>query len=124
MANKMDILNVRKSIQNAVGRSVVLQTGHGTKQMTLSNCIIASAYPNVFTIQQRKEYGGAISHRTYSYSYSEVATNAVKISFAAGDSNSSASSDSEVAANTMKVSFSADDGNSNGGAVENISSGE
>jgi uncharacterized protein Veg len=82
MASKNDILNVKQIIQNAIGSPVVLQMGHGTKEVTLEDCVITSAYPSVFTVQQNKKCGNHVSSRTYSYSYSEVATNAVKLSFA------------------------------------------
>ena len=73
MASKNDILNVKQIIQNAIGSPVILQMGHGTKEVTLEDCVITSAYPSVFTVQQNKKCGNHMS-----------STNAVKLSFANG----------------------------------------
>jgi len=91
---------VRQSIQNAIGCPVILQTGHGTKQVTLDNCVITSAYPSVFTVRHDKKCGSQIASRTYSYSYSEVATNAVKLSFADAIDNDENSEDKNKSADS------------------------
>ena len=78
MLNKKDVSRVRNDIQCSVGNKVKLQCGRGAHQTTIDNCVLTDAYSDIFTVQL---YQGQIPYRKLSYTYVDVMTNVVRLTF-------------------------------------------
>lgn len=78
MLNKNDVMRIKNDIQSSIGNKVRLQCGRGAHQTTLDNCVLTDAYSDVFTVQL---YQGQNPYRKLSYTYVDVMTNAVRLTF-------------------------------------------
>lgn len=79
MATKETLMQIRKSIESSVGRNVQLRTNKGRKKSHVSQGVLDSAYPGVFIVRVD---AGLMTERKLSYSYSDVLTETVELTFA------------------------------------------
>jgi len=71
-------MQIRRNIENSVGRKVQLRTNKGRKKSNISEGVLDSAYPAVFIVRIDD---GLSSERKLSYSYSDVLTETVELTF-------------------------------------------
>jgi uncharacterized protein Veg len=76
MATKETLTQIRRSIEDCVGKKVVLRTNKGRKKVKTREGVLEEAYPNVFVVRIDD---GLCSQRKVSYSYSDVLTDSVEI---------------------------------------------
>lgn len=78
MANRDTLMQIRRDIEDSVGKKVQLRTNKGRKKSNVSEGILDSAYPAVFIVRIDD---GLVSERKLSYSYSDVLTETVELTF-------------------------------------------
>ena len=78
MLNKNDVLRVKSDIKGFIGNKVKLQCGRGAHQTTIDNCVLTDAYSDIFTVQL---FQNQTPYRKLSYTYIDVMTNAVRLTF-------------------------------------------
>lgn len=76
MAEKRDLLEIKRHIEVCVGERVQLKANKGRKKTFIREGIIENTYPSIFTIKFENEYEMT---RRASYSYTDVLTNAVEL---------------------------------------------
>jgi uncharacterized protein Veg len=78
MTNRDTLIQIRRNIENSVGKKVQLRTNKGRKKSNVSEGVLDSAYPGVFIIRIDD---GLLTERKLSYSYSDVLTETVELTF-------------------------------------------
>ncbi len=78
MANNETLMQIRRSIEGSVGQKVQLRTNKGRKKSLISQGVLDSVYPAVFIVRVDD---GLLSERKLSYSYSDVLTETVELTF-------------------------------------------
>lgn len=78
VATKETLIEIRRTIENSVGKHVQLRTNKGRKKAHVSEGILDSVYPGIFVIRIDAGMG---SERKLSYSYSDVLTETVELTF-------------------------------------------
>ena len=68
--------NIRKEVENSVGKEVILKADMGRKRVKTKTGVIVSAFPSVFTVKVNNDFD---VERTISYTYSDILTSAVKL---------------------------------------------
>ncbi|NLC68783.1 MAG: Veg protein [Clostridiaceae bacterium] len=76
MAEKSDLIQIKKSIEACIGERVQLRSNKGRKKFCITEGIIENTYPSIFTIRFENEYD---TMRRVSYSYTDVLTNVVEL---------------------------------------------
>ena len=76
MAEKSDLIQIKKNIETCIGERVQLRSNKGRKKFFIREGVIENTYPSIFTIRFENEYE---TTRRVSYSYTDVLTNAVEI---------------------------------------------
>jgi len=76
MADKSDLLEIKRSIEVCIGERVQLKSNKGRKKTVIREGIIENTYPNIFTVRFENEYEMT---RRVSYSYIDVLTNAIEL---------------------------------------------
>jgi len=76
MAEKSDLLEIKKNIEICIGEKVQLKSNKGRKKTFIREGVIENTYPSIFTIKFENEYDMT---RRVSYSYTDVLTNAVEL---------------------------------------------
>ncbi|NMB95984.1 MAG: Veg protein [Clostridiaceae bacterium] len=76
MAEKSDLLEIKRSIEVCIGEKVQLKSNKGRKKTVIREGIIENTYPNIFTVKFENEYDMT---RRVSYSYTDVLTNAIEL---------------------------------------------
>lgn len=67
---------IRKEIEQAIGRRVVVKADKGRKRIVTSEGIIENAFEDVFTVRITNKFG---DERVVSYTYTDMLTSNVKI---------------------------------------------
>lgn len=78
MLSKDDLPRIRNSMQNRIGSHVTIQTSRGLQRTVMNDCVLSNTYPDIFTL---KVYQNKNSYRKMSYSYVDIMTNAIKLTF-------------------------------------------
>lgn len=76
MAEKTDLIQIKRNIETCIGERVQLRSNKGRKKFFIREGIIENTYPSIFTIKFENEYEMT---RRVSYSYTDVLTNAVEL---------------------------------------------
>jgi uncharacterized protein Veg len=76
MAEKNDLIQIKKSIETCIGERVQLKSNKGRKKFFIKEGVIENTYPSIFTIRFENEYEMT---RRVSYSYTDVLTNVVEL---------------------------------------------
>lgn len=76
MEMKVDLNEIRKRVEDNLGKEVILKANKGRKRIVTKKGILTDAYPSVFTVQIENEFA---SIRTVSYSYTDVLTSTVEL---------------------------------------------
>ncbi|HOJ10865.1 MAG TPA: Veg family protein [Clostridiales bacterium] len=76
MAEKSDLLEIKRNIETCIGEKVQLKSNKGRKRTFIREGVIENTYPSIFTIKFENEYDMT---RRVSYSYTDVLTNAVEL---------------------------------------------
>ncbi len=67
---------IKKDIETHIGERVTLKANGGRRKVFVNEGVLESAYPSIFVIRLDND-----TQRTVTYSYSDVLTNTVQISF-------------------------------------------
>jgi len=76
MAEKSDLVQIKKNIESCVGEKVQLKANKGRKKAFIKEGIIEKSYPSIFVIKFENEYE---TIRRVSYSYTDILTKAVEL---------------------------------------------
>jgi uncharacterized protein Veg len=71
------LATIKKDIEDHLGEKVVLKANGGRRKIYVNNGVIEKTYPSIFVIRLEND-----THRTVTYSYSDVLTKTVQIVFA------------------------------------------
>ena len=74
--DRNSISQIRKELENCVGKRIQLKANKGRKKTYVREGIIENAYPSIFTVSFENEFN---SSRTASYSYTDVLTHTVEV---------------------------------------------
>lgn len=78
MATQETLMQIRRNIEGSIGKRVQLRTNKGRKKSLISEGVLDSAYPGVFIVRVDD---GLLTQRKLSYSYSDVLTETVELTF-------------------------------------------
>ncbi|MGM9973149.1 MAG: Veg family protein [Clostridiaceae bacterium] len=70
------ITAIKKDIATHIGERVILKANGGRRKVYVNEGVLESVYPSIFVIRLDND-----TQRTVTYSYSDVLTNTVQISF-------------------------------------------
>jgi len=76
MAEKSDLVQIKKNIETCIGERVQLKANKGRKKAFIKEGIIENSYPSIFIIRFENEYE---TTRRVSYSYTDILTKAVEL---------------------------------------------
>lgn len=79
MIAKNDLLEVKKSLQQNIGRAVKLTSKRGRKKTVVRRGVIESIYPCIFTVKLDNIIDENGEKRRVSYSYADVLTKNVEL---------------------------------------------
>ena len=79
MIEKRDLLQVKKSLQQNIGRTVKLTAKRGRKKVVVRKGVIESIYPCIFTVKLDNVIDENGEKRRVSYSYADVLTKNVEL---------------------------------------------
>ncbi len=82
MAEKSDLVQIKKSIETCIGEKVQLKANKGRKKAFIKEGVIENSYPSIFIIKFENEYE---TTRRVSYSYTDILTKAVELVICKGD---------------------------------------
>ncbi len=77
MEKNNKIAAIKKDIENHVGEKVTLKANGGRRKILVNRGIIEKTYPSIFVIRLEND-----THRTVTYSYSDVLTKTVQLVYA------------------------------------------
>lgn len=77
MEKNNKIAAIKKDIENHVGEKVTLKANGGRRKILVNKGIIEKTYPSIFVIRLDND-----THRTVTYSYSDVLTKTVQLVYA------------------------------------------
>ena len=77
MAQK-SVHEIRKEVESKVGEEVILKADMGRKRVKTKTGVIVDAFPSVFTVKVSNEFD---VERTVSYTYSDILTSTVKLTW-------------------------------------------
>lgn len=78
MTNKSTIGEIKKTIEEAVGKTITLQTNTGKRRSSTKVGVVEYVYPSLFTIRVTDGFN---TNRRISYTYTDVLTESVLITF-------------------------------------------
>ncbi len=73
---KATIMDIRREVENYLGRRVKLEAHKSKKKLYQKEGIIAETYPSIFTIRVKEDKR---KEQRYSFTYSDLLTKTVKI---------------------------------------------
>ena len=76
MAEKSDLVQIKKNIETCIGEKVQLKANKGRKKAFIKEGVIENSYPSIFIIKFENDYE---TTRRVSYSYTDVLTKAVEL---------------------------------------------
>ncbi|MGL5616888.1 MAG: Veg family protein [Sarcina sp.] len=76
MEKKATLSSIKRNLEEHVGEKVMLKANGGRKKILVNEGILESVYQSIFVIRLQKS-----THRTVTYSYSDVLTNTVELDF-------------------------------------------
>lgn len=76
---KNDLVKIKSSLSDSVGKKVRLTAKKGRKQSVTREGIIESTYPSIFIVKLDPHSDYTPSGRRVSYSYTDVLTKAVEL---------------------------------------------
>ena len=76
---KNDLVKIKSSLSDNVGRKVKLTAKKGRKQIVTREGIIESTYPSIFIVKLDTPDESMASERRVSYSYTDVLTKTVEL---------------------------------------------
>lgn len=76
---KSDLLLVKQSLQQNIGRQVRLVSRHGKKKAVVSRGTIESIYPCIFTVRLNNDCSEPTQNNIVSYSYADVLTKNIEL---------------------------------------------
>lgn len=76
LATKETLTEIKKNVENSIGKKVLLQTNKGKRKSKTSEGIVSEVYNSVFIV---KVDGGLAGERKLSFSYSDILTETVEI---------------------------------------------
>lgn len=76
LQSKLDLNEIRKTVEDNLGKEVILKANKGRRRIVTKKGILTDAYPSVFTVQVENEFD---TIRTVSYSYTDVLTSTVEL---------------------------------------------
>ena len=79
MIEKNDLLLVKRSLQNHIGKKVRLTSKKGRKKAVVRLGIIESTYPSIFTVKLDNLPEDDSENRRVSFSYTDVLTRSVEL---------------------------------------------
>ncbi len=79
MIDKNDLLQVKKSLQQNIGRTVRLTSKRGRKKVVVRKGVIESIYPCIFTVKLDNIIDENGEKRRVSFSYADVLTKNVEL---------------------------------------------
>ena len=77
MAQK-SVHEIRKEVESKVGEEVILKADMGRKRVKTKTGVIVDAFPSVFTVKVSNDFD---VERTVSYTYSDILTSTVKLTW-------------------------------------------
>jgi uncharacterized protein Veg len=77
MVEVLSLGDIKRSLEQHVGKKIVVRTNGGRKKILESMGVLSEIYPSVFTIKLDKEYQQ--SAKLVSYSYADVLTAAIEL---------------------------------------------
>lgn len=77
MEKNNKIAAIKKDIENHVGEMVTLKANGGRRKILVNKGTIEKTYPSIFVIRLEND-----THRTVTYSYSDVLTKTVQLVYA------------------------------------------
>lgn len=78
MSAKPTLPEIRKAIEGSVGKKIILKTNTGKRNANTREGVVEFVYPSLFTV---RIIDGFDSNRRVSYTYSDVLTESVEITF-------------------------------------------
>lgn len=76
MATRETLTEIKRNVENCIGRKVMLQTNKGKRKSKTNEGILAEVYNSVFIV---KVNSGLAGERKLSFSYSDILTETVEI---------------------------------------------
>lgn len=76
MIEKSDLSQIRKNIEDCVGKKVQLKANKGRKKSFIKDGVLENTYPSIFIVKFENEYE---TTRRVSYSYTDILTKAVEL---------------------------------------------
>ena len=76
MAEKSDLIQIKKDIQTYIGEKVQLKANKGRKKAFIKEGVVESAYPSIFVVKFENDFEAT---RRVSFSYTDVLTKAVEL---------------------------------------------
>ena len=89
MANADTLKKIREDVKTKVGRNVRLKANRGRRKTFIKEGVLENVYTNIFTV---KVVESADFVRRLSYSYSDILTETVELTFLPGQDNAKCSS--------------------------------
>jgi len=74
--DKNTITQIRKELENCVGKRIQLKANKGRKKIFIREGIVENVYPSIFTVKFENDFN---SSRKVSYSYTDILTRTVEI---------------------------------------------
>ncbi len=78
MANGNTLDQIRKNITGYIGQKVTLKADKGRKKVMVKEGVLESTYPSIFVVKIEGEFD---ADRRICYSYSDVLTSTVELTF-------------------------------------------
>lgn len=80
MANGNTLDQIRKNITGYIGQKVTLKADKGRKKVMVKEGVLENTYPSIFVVKIEGEFD---ADRRICYSYSDVLTSTVELTFSA-----------------------------------------
>ncbi|NLK22026.1 MAG: Veg protein [Epulopiscium sp.] len=79
MMLRQDLSQIRRDIEECVGEKVKLKTNKGRRKTVINEGVLEDAYSSVFVVRVKNAFEN--SFRRISYSYTDILTQTVELSF-------------------------------------------
>ncbi len=76
MIEKSELSQIRKSIENCVGKRVQLKANKGRKKSFIKEGVLENTYPSIFIVKFENDYE---TTRRVSYNYTDILTKTVEL---------------------------------------------
>ncbi len=74
--DKNTISQIRRELENCVGKRIQLKANKGRKKIFIKEGIVENVYPSIFTVKFENEFNAS---RKVSYSYTDILTRTVEV---------------------------------------------